>query len=56
MKDLGQMFRYMSHPDAVKQRRSVAKTLKLVPEARSLRMWVEQNKDNVAFREKLGLR
>lgn len=56
MKDLGQMFAYMSHSDAVKMRRSIAKTMKLVPEARALRQWVEQNRENVAFREKLGLR
>jgi len=56
MKDLGQMFAYMAHTDAVKSRRSIAKTMKLVPSARPLRDWVEQNVDNVAFREKLGLR
>jgi NmrA-like family len=56
MKDLGQMFAYMAHSDAVKMRRSVAKTMKLVPSARPLRQWVEQNVDNAAFREKLGLR
>lgn len=56
MKDLGQMFAYMSHSDAVKMRHSVAKTMKLVPSARPLRQWVEQNVDNAAFREKLGLR
>jgi len=56
MKDLGQMFAYMSHSDAVKMRHSVAKTMKLVPSARPLRKWVEENVDNDAFREKLGLR
>jgi uncharacterized protein YbjT (DUF2867 family) len=56
MKDLGQMFTYMAHSDAVRMRRSVAKTMKLVPSARPLRQWVEQNVDNTAFREKLGLR
>jgi hypothetical protein len=56
MKDLGPMFAYMAHSDAVKMRRSVAKTMKLIPSARPLRQWVEQNVDNVAFREKLGLR
>ena len=56
MKDLGQMFAYLAHSDAVKMRRSVAKTMKLVPSARPLREWIEQNVDNVAFREKLGLR
>ena len=56
MKDLGQMFAYMAHSDAVKMRRSIAKTMKLVPSARPLRQWIEQNVDNAAFREKLGLR
>ena len=56
MKDLGQMFAYLAHSDAVKMRRSVAKTMKLVPSARPLREWIEQNVENVAFREKLGLR
>jgi nucleoside-diphosphate-sugar epimerase len=56
MKDLGQMFVYMSHTDEVKMRRSIAKTMKLVPSARPLRQWIEQNVDNVAFREKLGIR
>ncbi|GKY92180.1 NmrA-like domain-containing protein 1 [Mayamaea pseudoterrestris] len=56
MKDLGQMFAYMAHTDAVKQRHSIAKTMKLVPSALPLRRWIEANVDNVAFREKLGLR
>jgi hypothetical protein len=56
MKDLGQMFASLSHADAVRHRHSVAKTFSLVPSARNLRKWVEQNKDNPAFREKLGLR
>jgi hypothetical protein len=56
MKDLGQMFVYMSHTDEVKMRHSIAKTMKLIPSARPLRQWIEQNVDNVAFREKLGLR
>lgn len=56
MKDLGQMFAYMSHSDAVQMRHSIAKTLKLVPSALPLREWVEKNVDNEAFREKLGLR
>jgi nucleoside-diphosphate-sugar epimerase len=56
MKDLGQMFVYMAHSDAVRMRHSIAKTMKLVPSARPLRHWVEQNVDNAAFREKLGLR
>lgn len=56
MKDLGQIFKYMSHTDAVKKRHSVAQTLKLVPSANRLSQWVEHNKDNAMFREKLGLR
>lgn len=56
MKDLGQMFSFMSHTAAVKNRHSIAKTMKLVPSARPLRQWIEQNVDNTAFREKLGLR
>ncbi|CAB9496847.1 NmrA-like family domain-containing protein 1 [Seminavis robusta] len=56
MKDLGQIFAYLSHTDAVKKRHSIAKTMKLVPSARPLKLWVEQNKDNPSFREKLGLR
>jgi hypothetical protein len=56
MKDLGQMFAYMAHTEAVKKRHSIAKTMKLVPSARPLRQWIKANVDNVAFREKLGLR
>ena len=56
MKDMGQIFAYLSHTDAVQKRHSIARTLKLVPSARPLKQWVEQNKDNPAFREKLGLR
>jgi hypothetical protein len=56
MKDLGQIFANLSHTNAVKKRHSIAKTMKLVPSARPLRLWVEQNKDNPSFREKLGLR
>jgi hypothetical protein len=51
-----QMFACMSHSEAVQQRHSIAKTMKLVPSARPLRRWVEQNVDNPSFREKLGLR
>jgi hypothetical protein len=56
MQDLGQLFASVSHSDAVTSRHSVAKTFQLIPSARNLRRWVEQNKDNAAFREKLGLR
>lgn len=55
MKDLGQLFVYMSHSDAVKNRHSIAKTMKLVPSARPLRQWIEQNINDGTFREKLGL-
>lgn len=56
MKDLGQMFVYMSQTSAVQNRHSVAKTMKLVPSAKPLRQWIERNVDNLEFREKLGLR
>lgn len=56
MKDLGQLFASVSHSNAVTSRHSVAKTFQLIPSARNLRRWVEQNKENPAFREKLGLR
>ena len=55
-KDLGQMFRCYSKTDAVKQRDSIAKTLELVPDARPFKTWLEENRDNVEFREMLGLR
>ena len=56
MKDFGSMFGHLAHSDAVRMRRSVAKTMKLVPSARPLREWIEMNMNNEAFREKLGLR
>lgn len=56
MKDLGQMFARLSDSKAIMARHSVAKTLQLVPTARNLKRWVEQNRDNPSFREKLGLR
>jgi hypothetical protein len=56
MKDLGQLFASLSRSDAVKHRHSLAKTYQLVPSAKNLRRWVESNKDNPQFREKLGLR
>ena len=56
MKDLGQMFGHLAHSDAVRYRKAVAKTMKLVPSARPLGEWIEQNMNNEAFREKLGLR
>jgi hypothetical protein len=55
-KDLGQLFASLGHTEAVRSRHSIAKTFKLVPNAKNLRRWVEQNKDNPDFREKLGLR
>lgn len=56
MKDLGQLFAGVSDSTAISGRHSVAKTLQLVPTARNLKRWVEQNRDNPSFREKLGLR
>jgi hypothetical protein len=56
MRDLGQLFASLSHSKAVTSRHSMAKTYQLVPNVRSLRRWVEQNRDNPSFREKLGLR
>lgn len=56
MKDFGQMFAYMAHSEAVQQRRSIAQTLQLVPNAQPLKEWIKKNKDDPEFREKLGLR
>ena len=56
MKDFGQMFGQLAHSDAVKMRRSVAKTMQLVPSAQPLRSWIEKNLNNEDFREKIGLR
>lgn len=56
MRDLGQLFSGLSHSEAVTSRHSMAKTYQLVPNVRSLRRWVEHNRDNPTFREKLGLR
>jgi uncharacterized protein YbjT (DUF2867 family) len=56
MRDLGQLFAGLSHSQAVASRHSLAETYKLLPNAKGLRRWVEQNRDNPAFREKLGLR
>ncbi|KAL3924658.1 MAG: hypothetical protein SGILL_000910 [Bacillariaceae sp.] len=56
MRDLGQLFAGLSRSNAVTSRHSMAKTYQLVPNARGLRRWVEQNRDNPSFREKLGLR
>ncbi|KAL3903650.1 MAG: hypothetical protein SGILL_010367, partial [Bacillariaceae sp.] len=56
MRDLGQWFSGLSHSNAATSRHSIAKTYQLVPNVRSLRRWVEQNRDNPSFREKLGLR
>ena len=54
--DLGSMFDYYSRTDAVKERRSIARTMELVPDAKSLKQWLEMNRDNVEFRAMLGLR
>lgn len=56
MKDLGQMFVYMSHTNEVQNRHSIAKTMKLTPSAKPLKQWIQHNVDKVEFREKLGLR
>lgn len=55
-KDLGQMFDYYSKSDAVKKRRSVAQTLQLVPDARRMKQWLLENRDNASFRQKMGIR
>ena len=55
-RDLGQMFRCYSKTEAVKQRASIAKTLELVPDAKPFKSWLEENRDNVEFREMLGIR
>mmetsp|Transcript_4585 Transcript_4585/g.6785 ORF Transcript_4585/g.6785 Transcript_4585/m.6785 type:complete len:724 (+) Transcript_4585:92-2263(+) len=55
-KDLGQMFSYYARSDAVKKRRSVAETLQLLPDARPMRQWLEDNKNNASMRQKLGIR
>ncbi len=56
MKDFGQMFGNLAHSEAVKRRRSVAKTFQLIPSARPLKEWIEMNANDESFREKLGLR
>jgi len=56
VKDLGRIFQFVSKSDVVKHRRALAKTMELVPDVRPLRRWLEQNRDNVAFRSILGLR
>jgi len=56
VKDLGQIFQYLSKSDVVKHRRALAKTMELIPDARPLKRWLEQNRENVAFRSMLGLR
>lgn len=55
-KDLGQLFSYYSKTDAVKKRRSIAQTLKLVPDAEPLKQWIESNRNNASFHQRLGLR
>ena len=53
--DLGQIFRFYSRLDWVKQCDSIAKTMELVPDAKPFKRWLEENRDNVEFREMLGL-
>jgi len=55
-KDLGRIFDYVSKSDIVKKRRALAKTMELIPDSRPLKRWLEQNRENVAFRSILGLR
>lgn len=55
-KDLGSIFREYSKTELVKHRGLVAKTMELVPDAKPFRRWLEENRDNVEFREMLGLR
>lgn len=55
-KDLGSMFSFMNKSRAVKHRQSIAKTMKLVPDIRTFRQWLEDNRDNVEFRAMLGIR
>jgi hypothetical protein len=56
VKDLGRIFQFVSKSDVVKHRRALAKTMELVPDARPLKRWLEQNRENVQFRSMLGLR
>jgi hypothetical protein len=55
-KDLGSMFRFMNKSEAVKRRQAMARTMELVPDIRTFRQWLEDNRDNVEFREMLGIR
>ena len=54
--DLGSIFAYFSQSEAVKERHSIAKVLQLCPDPTPFKEWMQKNKDNPAFREKLGLR
>lgn len=56
MKDLGQLFSKVSHSNIIAGRHETAKTLNLIPNAQSLQGWVDDNRENVGFREKLGMR
>lgn len=55
-KDLGQLFKYYSKSDAVQKRKSIAETLRLLPDARPLRQWLEDNKNDATFRQNMGIR
>jgi len=55
-KDLGSMFDYYSRTDAVKERRSIARTMELVPDAKPLKQWLEMNRDNVSCDAGVALR
>ena len=54
--DLGAIFGFCSQSDAVQKRHCIAKVLDLCPEPTTFKMWMNENKYNPAFREKLGLR
>jgi len=56
MKDLGQIFSKVSHSDIIAGRNETAKALNLVPSPDGLQGWVQENRENLAFREKLGIR
>ena len=55
-KDLGHFSAITARQIAVKKRRSIAQTLELVPDAKPLKEWIESNRNNASFRQRLGLR
>lgn len=56
IRDLGRLFQFMVDTDVVQNRMPLARSLKLIPSARTLDKWVDENRENPAFREKLGIR